>query len=120
MLFEELSQSIIGAAMKVLNTLKPGLHEKIYERALKIELEKRGHRIESQQEFPVYYDGEEVGMLQPDLIVDGLIVVDTKVVRAFNEAHVSQMIGYLAITDLRLGLLINFKSNTLLWKRVVR
>jgi GxxExxY protein len=61
-----------------------------------------------------------VGTLQPDLIVDGLIIVDTKVVSAFNDAHLAQMIGYLSITDLRLGLLINFKSNTLLWKRVVR
>jgi GxxExxY protein len=120
MIYEEQSQSIIGAAMTVLNTLKPGLDEKIYERALKIELGKRGHHVEAQREFPVYYEGEKVGTLIPDLIIDGLILVDTKVVSGFNDSHVAQMIGYLAITELRLGLLINFKSSTLLWKRVVR
>jgi GxxExxY protein len=116
----ELSESIIGAAMVVLNTLKPGLDEKIYERALKIELGKRGRCVEAQREFPVYYQGEKVGTLIPDLIVDGLVLVDAKVVSAFHENHVAQMIGYLAITELRLGLLLNFKNSTLGWKRIVR
>jgi GxxExxY protein len=116
----ELSESIIGAAMVVLNTLKPGLDERIYERALKIELGKRGHRVEVQREFPVYYQGEKVGTLIPDLIIDGLVLVDTKVASAFHENHVAQMIGYLTITELRLGLLLNFKSSTLGWKRIVR
>jgi GxxExxY protein len=120
MIHADLSESIIGATMTVLNALKPGLDEKIYERALKIELEKRGHVVESQREFPVHYDGQKVGTLIPDLIVDGLILVDTKVVSAFSETHVARMIGYLAITELRLGLVINFKYNTLGWKRVVR
>jgi GxxExxY protein len=120
MILAELSESIIGAAMTVLNTLKPGLDEKIYERAMKIELGKRGHRVEAQREFPVYYEGEKVGTLIPDLIVDGLVVVDTKVVSSFHDAHVAQMIGYLAITELRLGLLLNFKYGTFKWKRVVR
>ncbi len=119
MIHEELSNSIIGAAMTVLNTLKPGLDEKIYERALKIELERRGHRVESQREFPVYYLGEKVGSLIPDLIVDGLVLIDTKVASAFHDTHIAKMIGYLAITGLRLGLLINFKYSTLHWKRVV-
>jgi GxxExxY protein len=120
MIFPELSESIIGAAMAVLNTLRPGLDEKIYERALKIEREKRGHQVEAQREFPVYYEGVKVGTLIPDLIVDGLVLVDTKVVSAFHETHVAQMIGYLANTELRPGLLLNFKYSTFTWKRVVR
>ncbi len=120
MIHGELSHSIVGAAMTVLNTLKPGLDEKIYERALKIELLKRGHRVESQRRFPVFYDGQDVGTLIPDLIVDGLVIVDTKVVRAFNDSHVAQMIGYLAITELRLGLLLNFRFARLISQRVVR
>ena len=79
MIHAELSESIIGAAMTVLNTLKPGLDEKLYERAMRIELEKRGHQVEAQREFPVYYDGQKIGTLIPDLIVDSLVVVDTKV-----------------------------------------
>ena len=120
MLHESLSGEIIGAAMTVLNTLKPGLDEKLYEKALCIELIENGYRVEQQQRFPVNYREHLIGTLVPDLIVDDLVVVDTKVVSVFNESHVAQMIGYLAITDLELALLINFKYAKLKWKRVVR
>ncbi len=116
----ELSESIVGAAMKVLNTLKPGLSEKAYENALVIELSKRGHTVEQQRRFEVRYEGALIDILVPDLIVDNVVIADPKVVSEFNETHVAQMIGYLAITDLRLALLLNFKYNDLRWKRVVR
>ncbi len=119
LLHKELSESIIGCAMRVLNTLKPGLDEKLYERALVIELRKRGHRVEQQKEFPVHYDGQHIGSLVPDLIVDELVIADPKVVTAFNETHEAQMLGYLNITDLRLAMLLNFKYAKLQWKRVV-
>lgn len=117
---QELSEQIIGAAMEVLNKLKPGLDEKLYENALAIELCERGHQIEQQHSFPVDYKGELIGTLIPDLIVDGKVIVDPKVVTAFNDSHIAQMTGYLAITGLRLALLINFKSARLEWKRVVK
>ena len=120
MLHEELSGKIIGAAMHMLNELRPGLDEKHYERALLIELQSRGHTVETQRRFPVFYREQSIGDLVPDLIVDDTIVVDPKVVAAFNEAHVSQMIGYLTISGLELALLLNFKSARLEWKRVVR
>jgi GxxExxY protein len=107
------SEAIIGAAMTVLNTLRPGLDEKLYENALVIELGNRGHRIAQQVEFPVHYDGHWIGSLKPDLIVDELVIVDTKVVTAFNESHMAQMLGYLNITGLRLALLLNFKKHQL-------
>jgi GxxExxY protein len=117
---EELSEAVIGAGMTVLNVLKPGLDEKLYEKALVIELRKRGHRIEPQRPFPVHYDGQHIGTLIPDLIVDECVIVDPKVVTAFNDTHVAQMIGYLNITGLSLALLLNFKCARLEWKRVVR
>ena len=120
LIHRELTESIIGAAMTVLNVLRPGLDEKLYERALVIELEKRGHRIAQQQEFPVHYDGQLIGKLIPDLIVDGLVIVDPKTVSAFNESHIAQMIGYLNITGLEIALLLNFKTSKLQWKRIVR
>jgi GxxExxY protein len=120
MIFEKLSGEIIGAAMKVLNELGPGLDERIYERALVIELRKQGHRIEQQKSFPVYYAEELVGTLVPDTIIDDLVIADPKVVEVFNDSHVRQMIGYLAITKLKLALLLNFKYAKLQWKRVVR
>ena len=120
MIHSDLSEKVIGAAMMVLNELKPGLDEKIYENALVVELQAKGFAIEQQQSFDVKYKGHQVGLLIPDLIVAGQIIVDTKVVSAFNESHIAQMIGYLAITEMNLGLLINFKSAKLEWKRVVR
>ena len=116
---EELSGQIIGAAMAVLNELRPGLDEKLYENSLVIELTSRGHTVEQQRDYPVHYRGHFVGKLVPDLIVDGTIIVDPKVVNAFNETHVGQMPGYLNITGLDVALLINFKESKLAWKRVV-
>jgi len=120
LLHQDLSEAIIGAAMTVLNELKPGLEEKLYERALIIELQERGHRPETQRQYPVLYKGHEIGVLIPDLIVDDAVIVDTKVVTDFNEAHISQMLGYLNITGLHLALLVNFKDARLKWNRVVR
>ena len=117
---KELSESIIGAAMTVINELRPGLDEKLYERALVIELQKRGHRIEQQKEFPVYYDEHKIGVLKPNLIIDSLVICDPKVVAAFHETHAAQMLGYLSITGLKLALLLNFKNAKLQWKRIVK
>src|SRR3954452_8304183 len=119
-LHEELSGAIIGIGMEVLNDLKPGLDESLYERAMVIELRRRGHSVETQRSFPVFYRGELIGTLIPDLIVDSSIIVNPKVVSAFNEAHVAQMIGYLNITGLELALLVNFKNARLDWKRVIK
>ena len=120
LIHEELSEEIIGAAIKVLYTLRPGLDEKAYENALVIELRKRGHRVEQQRRFDVLYEGQVVDTLIPDLIVDDLVIVDPKITETFNATHFSQMIGYLTITSLRLALLVSFKHVDLRWRRVVR
>ena len=106
--------------MTVLNELKPGLDEKLYENALLIELQERGHAVNQQKAFKVEYRGHQIGMLIPDLIIDDLVIADPKVVSEFNETHLAQMTGYLALTRLRLALLLNFKYAKLRWKRVVR
>lgn len=120
LLHEALSESIIGASMTVLNELKPGLDEKLYERALVIELQERGHSVQQQKVYEVHYKEHVIGKLIPDLIVDDLIVVDTKVVTSFNDSHIAQMLGYMSLTGLRLALLVNFKHVKLQWKRVVK
>jgi GxxExxY protein len=119
MLHEKISEDIIGAAMAVLNELKPGLDEKIYENALVIELQSRGRTVEQQREYPVHYRGHFIGKLIPDLIVDGKVIADPKIATAFNETHIAQMLGYLNITGLEVALLLNFKNAKLDWKRVV-
>ena len=105
--------------MAVLNELRPGLDEKLYENALVLELQHCGHDAEQQRVFPVHYRGHFIGSLIPDLIVDHTVIVDPKVVSAFNETHIAQMLGYLAITQLPLALLLNFKHAKLAWKRVI-
>ena len=120
MIHEELSGAIIGIAMEVLNELNPGLDEALYERAMVIELRRRGHAVAVQNSYPVFYRAELIGNLVPDLIVDNAVIVDPKVVRAFDDTHVAQMIGYLNVTGLELALLLNFKNARLDWKRVVR
>lgn len=117
---EDLSKKIIGAAMEVLNELKPGLDEKLYERAMIIELKRGGHTVSVQTSFPVFYRGELIGNLIPDLIVNEAVIVDPKVVSCFTETHIAQMIGYLNKTRLDLALLLNFKNARLEWKRVLR
>ena len=116
---EQLTGQIIGAAMAVLNELKPGLDEKLYENALVIELTAGGHTVEQQREYPVHYRGHFIGKLVPDLIVDGTVIADPKVVSEFSETHMAQMLGYLNITGLEVALLLNFKESKLAWKRVV-
>ena len=106
--------------MTVLNTLKPGLDEKIYENALVLELMAHGHQVEQQKQFPVFYREIEIGKGIPDLIVDGKVVVDPKVAEIFNETHLAQMQGYLNLTGLELALLLNFKHARFAWKRVVK
>lgn len=119
MLHEEITKGIIGAAMAVLNELKPGLDEKLYENALVIELRARGHTVEQQREYPVHYRGQFIGKLVPDLIVDSKVITDSKVATAFNDTHVAQMLGYLNITGLQVAMLLNFRESKLDWKRVV-
>lgn len=119
LLHGELSRKVIGAAMVVLNELRPGLDEKLYENALLIELRDQGLLADQQQRFPVQFKGHLIGTLVPDLIVENTLVVDTKVVSTFNDEHVAQMLGYLSITGLDLALLLNFKASRLQWKRIL-
>jgi GxxExxY protein len=89
-------------------------------RAMIIELKRRGHTLSIQKAFPVFYRGELIGNLIPDLIVHEAVIVDPKVVVCFTYTHVAQMLGYLNITELDLALLFNFKNARLEWKRVLR
>jgi GxxExxY protein len=120
LIHRELSEAIIGCAMTVHNTLKPGLREKTYERAMIHELAKRGIKTDQQKQFDVLYDSKVIDTMIPDLIVGDAVIVDAKCVTAFDDTHTAQIIGYLSITGLRLGLLINFKHSRLEWKRIAK
>lgn len=105
----EISGSVVDAAMKVHTALGPGLLESVYEKCLKHELTKRGLRVETQVWLPVVYDGVEIeGGYKIDLLVEGQVVVELKVVEQILEIHKAQLLSYLKRSDKRVGLLINF------------
>ncbi len=105
----ERSQRIIGAAMRVHTVLGPGLLESAYEACLKYELQKRGHMVRSQVTLPVNYDGlvHDVGY-RLDLLVDDAVIVELKTVSELLPIHHSQLLSYLRLSRIKLGLLINF------------
>lgn len=116
----ELTNKIIGAAMAVHRELGPGLDEKIYENALGIELKSQSLSFtqQQQQQFPVYYKSQLVGRLITDLIVEDSVVIEAKVASAISELHIAQTISYLSVTGLKIGLILNFKSASLTFKRI--
>ncbi len=116
----QLTFAIIGCAMEVLNELGAGLHEKPYENALVVEFKLRGIAHEQQRRFQVAYKGELVGEYVPDLIAENSVIVDTKVIDRITDVERGQMLNYLKITGLKVGLIINFKRPKLEWERMVR
>jgi GxxExxY protein len=103
-----LTQQIIGCAYKVHNTLGPGFLEKVYENALRIELEKLGLRVKQQEPISVEYEGQVVGEYYADLWVDERVVVELKAAQALAKEHEVQLVNYLTATRIDLGLLLNF------------
>jgi GxxExxY protein len=106
---DEITGSILDAAMKVHTALSPGLLESVYEKCLEHELIERGLRVESQIWVPVIYDGVEIeGGYKIDLLVDGQVIVELKVVEQLLEVHKAQLLSYLKLSKKQVGLLINF------------
>jgi GxxExxY protein len=94
----QVTGSIVDAAMKVHSALGPGLLESVYEKCLKHELTKQGLRVESQIWLPVVYDGVEMeGGYKIDLLVEGQVVVELKVVEQILEIHKAQLLSYLKL-----------------------
>jgi len=110
---------VVGCAMAVLNEIGHGLVEKIYENSLIVEFKLRGIAFDQQRRFPVCYKSVAVGEFIPDLITHGAIVVDTKVIDRITDHERGQMLNYLRITKLRVGVILNFKHPKLEWERLV-
>ena len=110
---------IVGCAMEVLNSVGHGFHEKIYENGLIVEFKIQSIPALQQPEFPIMYKSVELGKYVPDLICFEQVIVDTKTVERISDHEIGQMLNYLKVTGLQVGLLINFKQAKLEWKRVV-
>jgi GxxExxY protein len=118
MLHEELTKQIIGAFYKVYNTLGYGFLEKVYERALCIELKKSGFEVISQNPIKVYYEGENVGDYFADITVNNSIIIELKAAEALAKEHENQLINYLKATNMEIGLLLNFGKKAELKRKI--
>ena len=113
------TEKIIGFAFEVLNEVSHGLNEKIYENSLTVLFKLNHIAFDQQRRFPVVFRGVEVGEFVPDLIVFGSVIVDTKVIERIADHERGQMLNYLRITKLRVGLIVNFKNARLEFERVI-
>lgn len=114
----DLTYTIIGCAMRVHNELGPGLREKPYENAFCIALREQGLRVEQQRAFPITYHGNFVGDCVPDIVVERTVIVEAKSVDVLGETEMAQMLNYLRIAKITLGLVVNFKPPKVDVKRV--
>jgi GxxExxY protein len=110
---------IVGCAIEVLNALGNGLIEKPYENALVVEFGLRNIPFRQQPSFDVLYKGHNIGLFVPDLIAFDSVVVDTKVIDRIADHERGLMLNYLRITNLRVGVILNFKRAKLEWERIV-
>lgn len=105
----QVSGAIISAAMHIHSVLGPGLLESVYQGCLTHELRKRGSVVASQVGLPVVYDGEKIELgFRIDLLVENLVIVEVKSVDAFHPVHQAQLLSYLRLSGIGVGLLINF------------
>lgn len=118
MKFAEITERIIGCAMKVHSELKSGFQEYIYQRALEIELLKAGLKFIREYEMAVYYSGEKIGLRKVDFFVEGKIMVELKAVTELEDVHLAQALNYLVASGHEIGLLINFGAKSLQFKRL--
>src|SRR6266446_6156527 len=110
---------IVGSAIEVLNTLGHGLIEKPYENAVVVEFGLRKIPFRQQPAFDILYKGHKIGLFVPDLIAFDSIVVDTKVIDRITDHERGLMLNYLRITNLRVGVILNFKRAKLEWERII-
>ena len=108
LLYEELSNKLVGAYFQVLKNLGTGLSEKLYENALCIELEELSVPFERQRRFSVVYKGRNIGDYIPDVVVDDKVILELKGIPKLLPVHEAQLLNYLGITGFRIGYLFNF------------
>jgi GxxExxY protein len=116
--YKEITESIIGASMKVHSALGNGFQEVIYQRALQIEMEDSGIKFRREFEMPIYYKGKEIGLRRVDFFVENKIMVELKAIIQLENVHLAQAKNYLEAYNVQVGLLINFGSISLQFKRL--
>jgi GxxExxY protein len=116
--YSDITEKIIGCAMKVHRTLGNGFQEVIYQRALAIEMRNQGLNFERELEMPIFYEEEEIGTRRVDFFVEDKIMVELKALTQLEKVHLAQAINYLEAYKIEIGLLINFGGASLEFKRL--
>src|SRR5689334_3394378 len=119
LIHQAVTEQIIGAAFEVYKVLGYGFLEKVYQRALQVELARRGLDASIEPEIRVTYKGADVGFYRADLLVNGCVIVELKVAKAYCPEDEPQLLNELKATGIRVGLLINFGRTRVEFKRFV-
>ncbi len=119
LMLDGLTEKVIGCAYTVSKKLGCGFLEKVYENALAIELQKSGLDCRQQHAIQVFYDGQVVGDFVADILVNKMVIVELKAVKALDQTHQAQCMNYLRATELPVCLLINFGNPKAEIKRIV-
>ncbi|MBN1270026.1 MAG: GxxExxY protein [Kiritimatiellae bacterium] len=115
----ELVYRIVGCAMKVHSEIGYGLREKTYERGLCLEFKHEGIAFDQQSAYPVFYRGQKIDEYVPDLEVEKRVIVDVKTIERITDVERGQMMNYLRVSGLKVGLILNFRNASLEWERIV-
>jgi GxxExxY protein len=116
--YKEITEKIIGASMKVHSALGNGFQEVIYQRALEIEMQESGLSFIRELSMPVYYKAKSIGERRVDFFVENKIMVELKAIIQLENVHLAQAKNYLEAYNIQVGLLINFGSISLQFKRL--
>jgi GxxExxY protein len=119
LLHKDITEQIIGAAFEVHDVLGYGFLEKVYQNAMKIELELRGMTVELESKIKVCYKGVLAGFYEADLLVNERVIVELKVSKEYQAADEAQLLNELKATGIKVGLLINFGRTKVEFKRFV-
>jgi GxxExxY protein len=117
---DDLTYRIIDAIIKVHSELGPGFLEGTYQRALTIELRKRGHAVATEVDVSISYDGQVIGRHRLDLVVASAVIVEVKTVEDLGRIHYAQVRSYLRATGLSIALLVNFSKERADYRRIER
>ena len=118
MRYEELTKKVIGAAMEVHKCLGNGFQEVVYQRALSIEMNLQNIAHEREKEISLQYKGHDIGTRRVDFFVEGKIMVEIKALINLEDVHLAQAKNYVVAYDFEVGLLVNFGSTSLQYKKV--
>ncbi len=119
LLHRETTEKIIGAAFEVHQQLGYGFLERVYQRALQVELLRRGATAEIEKRIQVLYKNVVVGDYDADLLVDGCVIVEIKIAAEYDKRDEAQLLNELKATGIKVGLVVNFGRTTLAYKRLV-